>query len=123
MREIKSRAWDKKNKWMWQPASIDMWIAMDGRLYEEPNKRYDTPHTEITRSPDHYELMQFTGLKDANGKEIFEGDLLRSIEHDELYRVDDMIPAHRHAHVTNIGFFRDGKYHARVVGARYDNDD
>ena len=52
MREIKFRAWDKIIKRM---------------LYFDFTQHID---------PTDCEIMQFTGLKDTNGKEIYEGDIL-----------------------------------------------
>ncbi len=59
-KEIKFRVWDKQDKVMYEPVSIvNKWI--NG---EEQN----------------YELMQYTGLNDKNGKEIYEGDILEEGE-------------------------------------------
>lgn len=57
MREIKFRAWDKENKFFWD----DEAIAQD---------------FEDFRTFNDYILMQFTGLKDRDGKEIWEGDVI-----------------------------------------------
>lgn len=58
MREIKFKAWDKEGKFMTDPFFLGSVNAGDGYDHE-------------------WEILQFTGLKDKNGSEIYDGDILK----------------------------------------------
>ena len=72
MREYKFRVWDKISKRM-------VYSDDYGCLSDFFNENTFDYHTNF-KPRDTYVLMQYTGLKDKNGKQIYEGDIVEWFE-------------------------------------------
>lgn len=114
MREIKFRAWEKELKEM---------IKVEGIKYN-PKQVIINPDGPW-RTIDEVDLMQYTGLKDKNGAEIYEGDILQTTYPTSpgakpLYKVVEWIVGHSYTGF-NITNQRNNHIPREIVGNIYEN--
>ena len=92
MREIKFRAWDNRYKRM---VTFDKGYRLQLQMDAQGNTSWCVDDVSLkVRTMSSWDgeghiLMQFTGLKDKNGKEIFEGDIVDAEGETNIVKWDD----------------------------------
>ena len=95
MRELKFRVWCPTSKHF----STLPWLSCDGLMMKWEHTSNESTLTDIRF--DEYIIQQYTGLKDKNGKEIYEGDIFKGGD----YKWDAVE-------------FEDGQFEVNLIGAR-----
>lgn len=117
MREIKFRAWDKEENEM-----IDK--------HRDERNDYDEYWADVyalqlglienISKDERFVLMQFTGLHDKNGKEIFEGDVVKDKKYTHEVRFGEECVDASDYETYSVGIV--GFYMTNYLGEKYEFD-
>ena len=119
MREIKFRAWDKKRKEIFQIGNLS--ISYSGSFLDCTKRMTNLFREERLLIPEDCEVMQYTGLKDINGEEIYEGDIIKWIDSDGKERRDAVEFRRGHFFICNYDYSIDCYPQIEVIGNIYEN--
>ena len=129
MREIKFRAWDKKNKKIVREFSINISKLKNISFLSILSWYWQVNKVKFGPQPDDLELMQFTGLKDRNGENIYEGDIVKCIHNNNTsaIRWEERLVEDIKTEETYLtaGFFLEepSSCEFEVIGNIYENPD
>ena len=130
MRAIKFRVWDGNKMWFPESETAN---GTNTTLHFFNSLRciawglYDSVFGNRIATSEYHELMQYTGLKDVNGKEVYEGDVV-AIHQDDSPDFNAEVFYHERwgafevaATGNTIGWYTDLKNCVTVIGNVHEN--